>query len=146
MIARTLLLVSLLTLGLSSRSSAGDHLEISPADYKKSETMMRHWLALADKGKYAETFAAAAELFRKNSSVEQWTTERRKVLEERGKVLSRGKIDGFTPSEPPNSTSLPSYYMVTFKTRFEKKAGVEVIQLVRENGEWKIGHYQAADK
>jgi hypothetical protein len=141
-----LILVSVILAALPNRSSAGDNLEISPADYKKAETMMTHWLSLADQGKYAESYAAASELFRKNSSVEQWTAERRKVLEERGKVVSRGKIEGFTPSEPPNSNTLPSYYMVTFKTKFEKNAGVEVVQLVRENGEWKVGHYQAADK
>jgi hypothetical protein len=119
---RLLIVISVVLATLPNRSSAGDNLEISPADYKKAETMMKHWLSLADKGEYAESFVTASELFRKNSSVEQWTAERRKVLEERGKVVSRGKIEGFTPSEPPNSNSLPSYYMVTFKTKFEKRA------------------------
>ncbi|MEY2505453.1 MAG: hypothetical protein QOG27_1733 [Verrucomicrobiota bacterium] len=140
MIARTLLLISLLTLGLASRSSAGDILEISPAEYKKAEAMMRHWLQLVDKGKYAESFAAASELFRQNSSVEQWTAKHSKMLEA-GPVVSRGKIASFVPMQKPNHETLPSSYSVTFKTKFKKKSGSEWVQIVKENGEWKVATY-----
>jgi hypothetical protein len=143
-ILRVLILIPILIATLPNRSNAGDILEISAADYKKAETMMRHWLSLADKGKYAESFAAASELFRQNSSVAQWTAGHRKMLGEHGAVVARGKIDGFTPLEKPNSTTLPSSYFVTFTTKFKKKSGAEEVQIVKENGEWKISSYKIA--
>ena len=140
MIARALLLVPLLALGFANRSSAGDILEISPAEYKKAEAMMRHWLRLADKGKYAESFAAASELFRQNSSVEQWSAKHSKMLGA-GPVVSRGEIASFVPGEKPNHETLPGSYFVTFKTKFKNKSGVEHVQIVKENGEWKVAAY-----
>jgi hypothetical protein len=140
MIARAFLLIPLLTLGLAHRLSAGDILEISPAEYKKAEAMMRHWLQLVDKGKYAESFAAASELFRQNSSVEQWSAKHSKMLEA-GPVVSRGKMDSFVPREKPSSEALPSSYFATFKTKFKNKSGTEHVQIVKENGEWKVASY-----
>jgi hypothetical protein len=33
---------------------------------------------------------------------------------------------------------LPSSYFVTFKIKFKKKSGTEHVQIVKENGEWKV--------
>ena len=140
LILRVLTLIAILLATLPNRSNAGDILEISPADYKKAETMMRHWLALTDKGKDAESFNAASELFRKNSSVEEWTAKHTKMMEA-GPVVSRGEIAGFTPMEKPNHETLPSSYFVTFKTKFKKKSGTELVQIVKENSEWKVASY-----
>lgn len=141
MIPRALLLILLLTLSLATRSSAGDILELSTADYKKVVAMMRHWLELVDKGKYAETFAAASESFRHDSSAEKWAAFHPKMLAETGPVVSRGKISSFSSKEKPNNQTLPSSYQVNFKTKFKIKSGTEYVEIVKENGEWKIANY-----
>jgi hypothetical protein len=141
MIARALVLVLLLTPGLATRSSAGDILELSPAEYNKTVAMMRHWLELVDKRKYAETFAAASESFRHDSSAEKWAAFHPKMLTETGPVVSRGKISSFTSKEKPNNQTLPSSYQVNFKTKFKIKRGTEYVEIVKENGEWKVAKY-----
>lgn len=127
-------------IGLTNQSHAGDIREISPADYKKAQTAMKEWLALVDNGKYAESFAAASEFFRKNSSAEKWKTDHAKMMEA-GPVVTRGEMAGFTPMEKPNPDTLPSSYFVTFKTKFQKKSGTEHLQIVKENDQWKVAAY-----
>ena len=101
---------------------------------------MRQWLALADKAKYAESFNAASELFRKDSSVEEWAAKHPKMLVA-GPVVSRGEMVHFSSYEKANPRTLPSTYFVMFKTKFKKKSGKETVQIVKEDGEWKVAHY-----
>jgi hypothetical protein len=140
-VARALVLATIVILGLANQSHAGDNLEISPVDYKKAEAMIKHWLSLVDKGKYAESFAAASESFRKNLSAEKWAANHPKMLAETGPVDSRGEISSFTTKEKANNQTLPSSYQVEFKTKFKKKSGTEHLEIVKENGEWKVADY-----
>lgn len=140
-IVRTLILAAILGLGVIHRSNAGDNLEISAAEYKKVEAMMRNWLAMVDKGKYAESFAAASESFRKNLSVEKWAANHLQMLAETGPTVKRGEISSFRSEEKPNNRTLPSSYRVNFKTKFKKMDGTEYLEIVKENGEWKVAHY-----
>jgi hypothetical protein len=138
---RSLALAAILSLGFAQLSNAGDTREISPAEYKKTEAMMRAWLTQIDKAKYAESFATASESFRKGLSVEKSQTNHAKMLADIGPVVSRGKIDSFTTKEKPSSETLPSTYQVIFKTKFKKKSAREFLEIVKENREWKVANY-----
>lgn len=138
--ARALVLFAILMVGLPHRSNAGDR-DISPAQYNKAKTMMSAWLKLVDQGKYPESFAAAAESFRRNSSTEKWAAKHAQMLTEMGPVVSRGEIVSFVPGE---KEGVPSSYFVTFKTKFKKKAGSEYVQIVNEKGEWKVASYSTS--
>jgi hypothetical protein len=140
---RALALAVILTLGAVHLSKAGDNIEMAPADFKKAEAGLRSWLSLLDQGKYAETFAAAAELFRQNSSVENWKDRHAIMLEDSGPVVSRGEIVSFVPSEKPNPDRMPAFYFVTFKTKFKKKSGTEYVQIMKDNGDWKVASYSS---
>jgi hypothetical protein len=43
--------------------------------------------------------------------------------------------------EKANPRTFPSEYFVMFKTKFKKKSGTETVQIVKEDGEWKVAHY-----
>lgn len=139
-VARALCLVTVLTLGFAHLSIAGDFIEMKPAEYKKTEAMLRHWLSLVDTGKYAEAFAAASDSFRKDLSAEKWAAHYPKMIAETGSVTSRGEIASFTTSEKSHEKA-PSHYQVDFKTKFKKKRGTEHLEIVKENGEWKVADY-----
>ena len=143
LLARLLVLTAIFIAALPNPSSAGDGDDSLRADQKKAEPIIRDWLSLVDKAKYAESFAAASEIFRRNSTVEQWTAEHRKMLEANGPVVARGNIDNFMVL-PLDKTAPRSYYEVTFKTKFEKRSAVEEVQIFKDNDEWKVTSYKIA--
>lgn len=113
---------------------------MKPAEYNKTQAMIKHWLGLVDKGKYAESFAAASDSFRHDLTAEKWAANYSKMLEETGPVISRGKVD-LTTVGPPSHERAPSYD-AHCKTKFKKKSGTEHLEIVKENGEWKIANYR----
>ena len=108
---------AVVSLGLARQSSAGDNIEMKPAEYDKTEAMLRHWLALVDKGKFAETFTATSDSFRHDSTAEKWAAFYPKMVAETGPVISRGKLS-LTTSEKPSHEHAPSSYHADFKTKF----------------------------
>jgi hypothetical protein len=139
--ARAAVLMMVLGLGLARQSSAGDNIEMKAAEYDKTVAMIKHWLALVDKGKYAESFAAASDSFRHDLTAEKWAANHSKMLEETGPVISRGKVD-ITTAEKPRHEKAPSSYHADAKTKFKKKSGTEHLEIVKENGEWKVADYR----
>lgn len=113
---------------------------MKPAEYVKTEAMLKHWLVLVDKGKFAESFTAASDSFRHDLTAEKWAANHSKMLDETGPVISRGKM-GLTTAEKPSHETAPSSYQADFKTKFKKKSGTEHLEIVKENGEWKVANY-----
>lgn len=138
--ARAAILATVLSLGSARPASAGDIIEMKPAEYDKTEAMLKHWLALVDKGKYAESFTAASDSFRHDLTTEKWAANHSKMLEETGPVISRGRLS-LTTSEKPSHEHAPSTYNADFKTKFKKQSGTEHLEIVKENGEWKVANY-----
>jgi hypothetical protein len=135
--ARAAILATVLS--LARQSSAGDNIEMTTAEYPETQAMIKHWLALVDKGKYAESFTAASDSFRHDLTAEKWAANHSKMIEETGPVISRGKMD-LTTVGPPSHEKAPSYD-AHCKTKFKKKSATEHLEIVKENGEWRVANY-----
>ena len=102
----------------------------------------RAWLALADRGDAAATYAAAGQQFKAALTVERWTqalaVERNPLgTLERRSVLST-KVQETSPGAPD-----ATYALVLFHTSFSKKTDArETVTLARESdGAWRVVGY-----
>lgn len=109
---------------------------------QKAQAAAGSWLALADSGRYEESWTAAAAAFQKAVGKEAWKSAIRSAREPLGKVRSR------TLKSATYSTSLPGapdgeYVVLQYDTVFEhKQAAVETITPMREDdGSWKVSGY-----
>jgi len=99
------------------------------------------WLALADRGAYAENWAASGDVFRSQITAEDWGVKVKALRDRLGEVVSRKLV---TETE---TTSLPGapagrYDVVTFTTDFAKKPGsVETVIFMQEPSGWKVDGY-----
>jgi hypothetical protein len=100
------------------------------------------WLALVDAGKYAESWDAAASLFRGAVAKEDWIqlmVGNRKPL---GKLVSRtfgaSKYMTSVPGAPDGQ-----YVVIQYKTVFENKAqSIETVTpMVDKDGSWRVSGY-----
>ena len=123
-------------------------LSVTPAVVKGSEKenaaviSAEKWLGMIDKGKYAQTWKEAAELFRNAISQEQWEQSMRAVRRPLGKLIVR-KIKSKT-----YHTSLPGapdgeYVVIQFEASFEqKKSGIETVTpMMDKDGKWRVSGY-----
>jgi hypothetical protein len=129
--------VSLLVLSAAlAGSAAGDTPKAS------AEVAASTWLAAADTGSGAETWALAAPVFQDRISSEEW---QKKLTAERAPLGAVGKR---TLASATHATSLPGepdgdYEVVKFLTAFEHKASaVETVTTVRQtDGSWRVADY-----
>jgi hypothetical protein len=120
---------------LALSQAAGDAVE-------KAQTAAQSWLAQTDSGKYADSWDAAAEIFKSKITKADWEKALTSVRKPLGAVQSRKlKSATFTRSLP----QLPDgeYVIIQYDTRFESQpAAVETASAVREkDGAWRIGGY-----
>ena len=129
--------VSLLALSAAlAGSAAGDTPKVS------AEAAARTWLAAADTGSGAETWALAAPVFQDRISSEDWQKQLTAV---RGPL---GAVETRTLTSASHATSLPgapdgNYEVVKFQTSFEHKASaIETVTTVRQpDGSWRVAGY-----
>ena len=100
------------------------------------------WLGMVDRGKYAESWKDAAELFRNAISHEQWEQSLRAVRKPLGKVVTR-KVKTMN-----YKTSLPGapdgeYVVIEFASSFEKKkSAIETVTpMMDKDGKWRVSGY-----
>jgi len=100
------------------------------------------WLGMVDRGKYAESWKDAAELFRNAISHEQWEQSLRTVRKPLGKVVTR-KVKTMN-----YKTSLPGapdgeYVVIEFASSFEKKkSAIETVTpMMDKDGKWRVSGY-----
>ncbi len=100
------------------------------------------WLALVDREKYAESWNSAAELFRRNVSVESWANAAASVRAPLGKLISRTLRSADAKTSAPGAPD-GKYVVIQFDTTFENKAqGVETVTPMQEkDGTWKVAGY-----
>jgi hypothetical protein len=134
---RHILGISLLALSAALAANAA-------ADTPKAsaEAAARTWLAAADTGSGAETWALAAPLFQDRISSEEWQKQLTAARAGLGAVEQR------TLTSASHATSLPGapdgdYEVVKFQTAFEHKASaVETVTTVRQgDGSWRVAGY-----
>jgi Protein of unknown function (DUF4019) len=133
MCARLVVLVALLTAGVES-SGAAQPAGAEDAAQKAAET----WLALVDGGKYAESWAQASTMLKKQVTVEQWTDLTTKGRSSFGAFTSR------SVNSRQYSTSLPGapageYVILTFDGHFATRSAVETVVMVRDGDDgWRV--------
>ena len=126
---------SLLVAGLAAAATP-------TANEKAASTAAENWLAQVDASRYAESWKAAAELFRAAVTPAQWEQAAKAVRQPLGKRLTR-KIKSAT-----YQTALPGapdgeYVVIQFETSFEnKQAAIETVTPMREkDGAWRVSGY-----
>lgn len=131
---RRLVLVALLLLGGGSVGVWAQPAGAEDAAQKAALT----WLALVDGGKYAESWAEASTMLKKQVTVEQWTDLTTKGRSSFGAVSSRTinsrKFSTSLPGAPPGE-----YVILTFDGHFEKRNAVETVVMVRDGDDgWRV--------
>ena len=101
-----------------------------------------NWIAMIDKGEYAESWKEAAEYFKTAVSQNQWVNSLQAVRKPLGKLNSR-----IVKSET-YKTSLPGapdgeYVVIQFTTSFEnKKSAIETVTPMKDkDGKWRVSGY-----
>ncbi|HXZ12510.1 MAG TPA: DUF4019 domain-containing protein [Candidatus Sulfotelmatobacter sp.] len=100
------------------------------------------WLALADVGKYDETWNEAAAYFKNAITKERWSDAMKSTRAPLGALLDRklksAKYTKTLPGAPDGE-----YVVIQFETSFErKKSAVETITpMLDKDGKWRVSGY-----
>ena len=107
-----------------------------------AERAARDWLALADAGRSAESWAAAAELFRRAVPDDQWAQALDAARAPLGAVVARSLKDARATSELPGAPD-GEYVVFQFETQFERKrSAIETVTPMRDpDGQWRVSGY-----
>ncbi len=101
------------------------------------------WLALADSGKYPETWDQAAVLFKNALNKDQWIASLERGRTPLGKVLSRKLWSNMYTTSLPGAPE-GKYVVIMYNTEFEnKKSAVETVTpMLDQDGKWRVAGYQ----
>jgi hypothetical protein len=113
-----------------------------PSHDPAAERAASEWLQLIDAGDARASWRAAASLFKKAVSEEQWSQALAAARSPLGAVVAR------TLKRAESATQLPGapdgqYVVIQFDTQFEKKrAAVETVTPMRDtDGQWRVSGY-----
>jgi O-succinylbenzoate synthase len=109
---------------------------------KQALAAAESWLALADDGKYGESWDAAAEYLKNAVSKDSFAKSMNAARKPLGKLMSR------EVNSKNYRTSLPGapdgqYVVIQFKTSLEnKKSAIETVTpMLDKDGKWKVSGY-----
>lgn len=102
----------------------------------------KNWLAMADQGKYAESWKEAAEYFKGAVKQEQWEQMLPAVRKPLGKVVSRNLKTATYKTALPGAPD-GEYVIIEFQTSFEnKKSAIETVTpMLEKDGKWRVSGY-----
>jgi hypothetical protein len=102
----------------------------------------KSWLSLVDQGKYAESWDAAAKLFRGAIEKDAWENALKGAREPLGATVSRNEMSATYKTSLPGAPD-GEYVVIQFNTSFEnKKKAIETITPMKESdGSWKVSGY-----
>jgi uncharacterized protein DUF4019 len=100
------------------------------------------WLALADAGKYAESWDESSELFRNAVTKEQWQKTLNATLSPLGKMQSR-KLKSATYTKTLPGAPDGEYVVIQYDSSFvNKKSAVETVTpMLDKDGKWRVSGY-----
>jgi uncharacterized protein DUF4019 len=107
-----------------------------------AEEAAKGWLALVDSGEYGQSWRDAADLFKKQLTVEQWDKAVKSAREPLGKLLSRTvRVAEYTRTLPGAPDG--EYVVIAYDSSFEnkKQAAETVVPLKEKDGVWKVSGY-----
>jgi hypothetical protein len=108
----------------------------------EAERAARDWLALADAGDAAGTWAAAASLFQDAVPENDWARALAAARNPLGAVRSRTLHAAHPATELPGAPD-GQYVVFEFHTEFERKhSAVETVSPMRDpDGQWRVSGY-----
>lgn len=121
---------------------AGCNVARNPQAEQDAVAAAREWLALVDKGQYAESWERSASLFRGAVPEEQWVQTMQSMRKPFGANLSRELASSRYRTTLPGAPD-GEYVIIQFKASFEnKKSAVETVTPMRDtNGQWRVSGY-----
>ena len=116
------------------------HAQQKPEDLAQKSA--EAWLALADAGKYAETWDEAAQLFKGAVTKDTWIVAVKGVRTPLGAVQSR-KLKTATYTKTLPGAPDGEYVVIQYDTSFaNKKSAVETITpMLDKDGKWRVSGY-----
>ena len=120
----------------------GANIHADEASEKAALTSALAWLALADGGKYPETWDQAATYFRNALTKDQWVASLKGGRAPLGRLLSRKlKSKMYTKSLPGAPDG--EYVVIMYDTQFENKASAveTVTAMLDKDGKWRVAGY-----
>lgn len=136
----SIVLASLALAAALQTAPAQPMIEPSPATETETDSAAsmvladaRAWLALVDAGNWQAT----GNTFRKQNTLDLWSSLSEKVRVPLGAVVSRELMSQDIVPTPPNG-----HRVIKFRTSFANKpATVETIALVRDGADWRVVGY-----
>ncbi len=100
------------------------------------------WLLLTDQGKFEESWKAAAEVFQKSVTKEQWEKALAMAREPLGDLISR-ELKSAEATDTLLGAPEGDYVVLQFTTSFaNKKEAVETVTpMLGEDGKWRVSGY-----
>ena len=120
----------------------GANIHADEVSEKAALTSALAWLALADGGKYPETWDQAATYFRNALTKDQWVASLKGGRAPLGRLLSRKlKSKMYTKSLPGAPDG--EYVVIMYDTQFENKASAveTVTAMLDKDGNWRVAGY-----
>lgn len=107
-----------------------------------ASTAASSWLAIVDKGAYAESWAGAGALFRAQITAANWAAAAQATRGPLGAVLSRKLASETEKASLPGAPD-GHYDVITFTTSFAaKSSATETVVMTEEPAGWKpIGYF-----
>src|SRR5690606_8001298 len=127
-------LLATLTLTACGRSpQAAEHEEAAVA-------AAEGWLAYLDAGAYAESWDAAAALFRASITREQWAASVANVHTQLGRPQGRELIAAKHTTSLPNAPA-GDYVVIQYRVGLAEGSGIETLTMKRDGDAWKASGY-----
>ncbi len=129
----------LLTFAISPYSA---HAQASQKPEDLAQKSAQAWLALADAGKYAETWDEAAAFFKSAITKQHWLNAMKSTRAPLGAVRSR-KLQSATYAKSLPGAPDGEYVVIQYDTSFEnKQSAVETITpMLDKDGKWRVSGY-----
>jgi Protein of unknown function (DUF4019) len=108
---------------------------------KAAQAAAGKWLSLVDAGSYGESYEAAASMFRKALTKEQWVDAVGKARGPLGKLESRSLLGAKLMTELPNAPK-GEYDVIQYEAKFSGGTAVETITPMKDtDGTWRVSGY-----
>jgi hypothetical protein len=108
---------------------------------KAAQESAERWLALVDAGHYGDSYDAAASLFKKSLTKEQWIEAVGKARGPLGKLDSRRLLGAKRMTELPNAPK-GEYEVMQYEAKFADGTAVETITPMKDSdGSWRVSGY-----
>jgi hypothetical protein len=108
---------------------------------KAAQAAAEKWLALVDSGDYGASYDAAASVFRKALTKEQWADAVGKARGPLGKLKSRRLLGAKRTTELPGAPK-GDYVVMQYEAKFPAGTAVETITPMKDSdGSWRVSGY-----